>query len=257
MSAEAVIEKTEKPAANKKAPKPPKKKKETYRLMQYLLKTGKIEARQDTFPSDQFILRNLPDAIRKTDGASRKAKFIAGLAAATVDFGLGGLIAPIALAATGVIGVASAVIGGAIAVSVGIAAGMAAHDEAKDFGNDYGEALGKRILAQHLVEKGQQLNAQRKANAEKRRAERAAAQEAAKKAGLAEEKKPVPDSTGSKLLSGALNLKKTWDESVPGETKQKAVDSVKNAGDAAKKKIGSIYGRFKNRKKNNGNDSAP
>lgn len=260
MSTETVVEKTDvqtAPAASAgaaTAAKGKKKKKETYRAMQYLLKVGKIEARQDTFPSDQFILKNLPDAIRKTEGASKKAKIILGLVAATLVLGLGGIIAPVVLGLTGVIGTATAMIGGAISLSIGVAAGMAAQDQAQDFGKEFGEGLGKRLLAKHLVEKGRELNEQRKANAEQRRRERAA-EKAAKKAYDAQNsaKPKTEQGTASKLFSGALKLKKAWDDNATKESKDKATEGIKNAGETAKKKIGSFYDRFKNRGKKNGN----
>ena len=263
MSAETVVETTDvqtAPAAaagDATVAKGKKKKKETYRVMQYLLKVGKIESKQDTFPSDQFILKNLPDAIRKTDGASKKAKIILGLAAATLVLGLGGIIAPLVLGLTGVIGTATAMVGGAISLSLGVAAGMVAQDQAQDFGKEFGEGLGKRLLAKHLVEKGRELNAQRKANAEQRRKERAA-EKAAKKASDAQnDSKPAAEQgAASKLFSGALKLKKAWDDNAPKDTKDKATEGIKNAGDAAKKKIGSLYDRIKNRGKKKGNDKA-
>lgn len=255
MSTETVVENTAvqtapAAAAGSDTAKGKKKKKETYRVMQYLLKVGKIESRQDTFPSDQFILKNLPDAIRKTEGAPKKAKIVLGLAAAAVVFGLGGIIAPVVLGLTGVIGAAAAMIGGAVSLSIGVAAGMAAQDQAQDFGKEFGEGLGKRLLAKHLVEKGRELNEQRKANAEKRRRERAA-EKAAKKAEDAQNasKPKTEQGTASKLLSGALQLKKAWDDNATKETKDKATEGIKNAGEAAKKKIGSF---FKNRGKKKG-----
>jgi len=234
-----------------------KKKKETYRIMQYLLKVGKIEAKQDTFPSDQFIFRNLPDAIRKTDGASKKAKVILGLAAATIILGLGGIIAPIVLGLTGVIGTATAMVGGAISLSLGVASGMVVQDQAQDFGKEFGEGLGKRLLAKHLVEKGRELNEQRKANAARRLKERAAEKAAKKAAGAQNDSKPATEQgAASKLFSGALKLKKAWDDNAPKGTKDKAAEGIKNAGETAKKKIGSLYDRLKNRGKKKGNDKA-
>ena len=264
MSETPAVDSPEAASVDTTAPKAKKKKKEkkqTYRLMRMLLNVDEIQAKKETFPSDQFIIRNLPDAIKKTEGAAGPAKIVIAAAAVTVTAALASIIAPIALFATSVIGAGVALVGGSIGMGVAVAGALATRNEGQEFIKDHGENLGKYLLSKHVIHKGQELRQSWAQNKEERKQKEAAekaqkAKEKAQKAEAAAEKKKTEPGTASKLLSGALDLTKSWRENTTPETREKAKDGIKNAGTTAKEKLGSFYKRFKNRGKDGGNKPA-
>lgn len=262
MSETPAVDSPEAASVDTTAPKAKKKKKEkkqTYRLMRMLLNVDEIQAKKETFPSDQFIIRNLPEAIKKTEGAAGPAKIVLAAAAVTVTAALASIIAPIALFATSVIGGGVALIGGSIGMGVAVAGALATRNESQEFIKEHGESLGKYLLSKHVVHKGQELRQSWAENKQERK--RKEAEEKAKKAAQKAEAEANPDQkpeqgTASKLLSGALDLTKSWRENTTPETREKAKEGIKNAGTAAKEKLGSFYKKFKNRGKDGGNKPA-
>ena len=233
-----------------------KSKRETYFIMKRVLKSQKIGASVETFPSDQFIIKNLPESIRKTEGASKPVKtaLIAGAVAGVAI--IGGVIAPAAMFAFGAISTTALAVSGAVGAITAIGGFFKAKGQVNDI-KKHAPNIAKRLMAKHIVSKAHGIKQSWKDNKEKRKQEeRALKAEKALENMMNNSASNDSSSKVGSVLLGSLKVKDAWDKAITDDSKEKIKKGLNSAKDTAlevaedtvkvaKNKLGSMLKNFR------------
>ncbi len=222
--------------------------KDTYFIMKRALKSKNINVSADNFPSDQFIIRNLPESIRKTEGAARPIK--TALVAATVGVisVLAGIVAPLAMFAFGAISTMTLSIAGSIGIIATIGSIFKTKNEIPKI-KYHAPDIGKYLMAKHIVEKAKHIKKTWKENKKERKKSQPDLNNDNNP------QKPKLNKTSSTLLN-TIKVKEAWDKTVTDESKEKikqglssakdkAIDTAEETVKNAKKKLGGMFRKFK------------